>query len=97
LDTLLRGDLSYIIGFGRLIPFVLLGLLGTSESASVWDGAIFWLSIPLLAAVLALPRAYVSYKAVGRSLEALSDLYQHSSGESVSRTAAADQPPGVIE
>ena len=30
-DTLLRGADSYIIGFGRLIPFVLLGLLGTSE------------------------------------------------------------------
>ncbi|WP_194286488.1 hypothetical protein, partial [Pseudomonas helleri] len=68
-DTLLRGADSYIIGFGRLIPFVLLGLLGTSESAMVWDGAIFWLSIPLLAAVLALPRSYVSYKAVGRTLK----------------------------
>ncbi|WP_330211571.1 hypothetical protein [Pseudomonas sp. AM4(2022)] len=97
LDTLLRGADSYIIGFGRLIPFVLLGLLGTSGSASVWDGAIFWLSIPLLAAVLALPRAYVSYKAVGRSLEALNSLYQHSSSQPVPRTADADQPCGVIE
>ena len=89
LDTLLRGADSYIIGFGRLIPFVLLGLLGTSESAKVWDGAIFWLSIPLLAAVLALPRSYVSYKAVGRSLEALNGLYQSSSRYPVLQPAAA--------
>ena len=97
LDTLLRGADSYFIGFGRLIPFVLLGLLGTSESAMVWDGAIFWLSIPLLAAVLALPRAYVSYKAVGRSLEALNGLYQHSSRHPLLRPAAVDQARGVIE
>ncbi|AZE62328.1 MULTISPECIES: ABC transporter ATP-binding protein [Pseudomonas fluorescens group] len=95
-DTLLRGADSYIIGFGRLIPFVLLGLVGSSESAPVWDGAIFWLSIPLLAAVLALPRSYVSYKAVGRSLEALNGLYQNSSGHSVLRPAA-DQARSVIE
>ena len=96
LDTLLRGADSYIIGFGRLMPFVLLGLLGTSESAAVWDGAIFWLSIPLLAAVLALPRSYVSYKAVCRSLEALNDLYQNSSRHPEPRPAA-DQARGVIE
>lgn len=96
LDTLFRGADSYIIGFGRLIPFVLLGLLGTSESATVWDGAIFWLSIPLLAAVLALPRSYVSYKAVGRSLEALNGLYQNSSMHPVLRPAA-DPPRGMIE
>jgi len=97
MDTLLRGADSYIIGFGRLIPFVLLGLLGTSESTMVWDGAIFWLSIPLLAAVLALPRSYVSYKAVGRSLEALNGLYQNSSRHPVWRPAATDQARGVIE
>jgi len=97
LDTLLRGADSYIIGFGRLIPFVLLGLLGTSESATVWDGAIFWLSIPLLAAVLALPRAYVSYKAVGRSLEALDGLYQSTSRQPVLQNVAADQTRSVIE
>ncbi|SCZ01669.1 MULTISPECIES: ABC transporter ATP-binding protein [unclassified Pseudomonas] len=97
LDTLLRGADSYIIGFGRLIPFVLLGLLGTSESAMVWDGAIFWLSIPLLAAVLALPRSYVSYKAVGRSLEALNGLYQNSSRHPVLLPDVADQARGVIE
>ena len=97
LDTLLRGADSYIIGFGRLIPFVLLGLLGTSESATVWEGAIFWLSIPLLASVLALPRSYVSYKAIGRSLEALNGLYQNSSRHSVLRPAAADLARGVIE
>ena len=96
LDTLLRGADSYIIGFGGLMPFVLLGLLGTSESAAVWDGAIFWLSIPLLAAVLALPRSYVSYKAVCRSLEALNDLYQNSSRHPEPRPAA-DQARGVIE
>ena len=96
LDTLLRGADSYIIGFGRLIPFVLLGLLGTSESAKVWDGAIFWLSIPLLAAVLALPRSYVSYKAVGRSLEALNGLYQNSSRYPVLQPAAAPSR-GMIE
>lgn len=96
LDTLLRGADSYIIGFGRLIPFVLLGLLGTSESAKVWDGAIFWLSIPLLAAVLALPRSYVSYKAVGRSLEALNGLYQNSSRYPVLQPAAAPSS-GMIE
>ncbi|MFJ4384020.1 hypothetical protein ACIP02_06715 [Pseudomonas sp. NPDC089408] len=97
LDTLLRGADSYIIGFGRLIPFVMLGLLGTSESATVWDGAIFWLSIPLLAAVLALPRSYVSYKAVGRSLEALGSLYLNSSRHPLLRPATADQSGGVIE
>lgn len=97
MDTLLRGADSYIIGFGRLIPFALLGLLGTSESAMVWDGAIFWLSIPLLAAVLALPRSYVSYKAVGRSLEALNGLYQNSSGHPLLRPASADEACGVIE
>ena len=96
LDTLLRGADSYIIGFGRLIPFVLLGLQGNSESAKVWDGAIFWLSIPLLAAVLALPRSYVSYKAVGRSLEALNSLYQNSSRHPVLRPAA-DPSRGMIE
>lgn len=95
-DTLLRGADSYIIGFGRLIPFVLLGLLGTSESAMVWDGAIFWLSIPLLAAVLALPRSYVSYKAVGRSLKELNGLYQNSSRHSLLPPAAADKPCGLI-
>lgn len=97
LDTLLRGADSYIIGFGRLIPFVLLGLLGTSESAMVWDGAIFWLSIPLLTAVLTLPRSYVSYKAVGRSLDALNGLYQSSSRHPVVQSATADQAHGVIE
>ncbi|AZL72415.1 ATP-binding cassette domain-containing protein [Pseudomonas oryziphila] len=97
LDTLLRGADSYIIGFGRLIPFVMLGLLGTSESAMVWDGAIFWLSIPLLAAVLALPRSYVSYRAVGRSLEALNGLYRNSSTHLLSRPVAADQACSVIE
>jgi ABC-type nitrate/sulfonate/bicarbonate transport system ATPase subunit len=97
LDTLLRGADSYIIGFGRLIPFVLLGLLGTSELPMVWEGAIFWLSIPLLAAVLALPRFYVSYKAVDRSLEALKGLYQSSSRYPVLRPAAADQARGMIE
>ncbi|ROR62127.1 UNVERIFIED_ORG: hypothetical protein EDF86_0965 [Pseudomonas psychrophila] len=95
-DTLLRGADSYIIGFGRLIPFVLLGLLGTSESAMVWDGAIFWLSIPLLAAVLALPRSYVSYKAVGRSLKELNGLYQNSSRHSLLPPAAADKACGLI-
>ncbi|MBX8474261.1 ABC transporter ATP-binding protein [Pseudomonas cichorii] len=98
LDTLLRGADSYIIGFGRLIPFVLLGLLGTSESAMVWDGAIFWLSIPLLAALLSLPRSYVSYKAIGRSLEALNGLYQNSSSRCpILGLADADQARGVIE
>ncbi|MFJ3521400.1 ABC transporter ATP-binding protein [Pseudomonas sp. NPDC090203] len=97
LDTLLRGADSYIIGFGRLIPFVLLGLLGTSESVMVWDGAIFWLSIPLLAAVLALPRSYVSYKTVGRSLEALNDLYQNSSRHPVLRPFGVDQTGSVIK
>lgn len=97
MDTLLRGADSYIIGFGRLTPFVLLGLLASSESAMVWDGAVFWLSIPLLAAVLALPRSYVSYKAVGRSLEALNGLYQNSSRHPVLRLAAADKARGVIE
>ncbi|OUM35294.1 hypothetical protein B8W72_08610 [Pseudomonas putida] len=97
LDTLLRGADSYIIGFGRLIPFVILGLLGASESATVWDGAIFWLSIPLLAAVLALPRSYVSYKAVGRSLAALGSLYLNSSRHPLLRPATADQAGGVIE
>ena len=97
LDTLLRGADSYIIGFGRLIPFVMVGLLGTSESAMVWDGAIFWMSIPLLAAVLALPRSYVSYKAVVRSLEALNGLYQNSSRHQILRPTAANQARGVIE
>jgi len=97
LDTLLRGADSYIIGFGRLIPFVMLGLLGASESATVWDGAIIWLSIPLLAAVLALPRSYVGYKAVGRSLEALGSLYLNSSRHPLLRAATADQEDGVIE
>ncbi|WP_434728834.1 hypothetical protein [Pseudomonas soli] len=97
LDTLLRGADSYIIGFGRLIPFVVLGLLGVPESASIWDGAIFWLSIPLLAALLALPRSYVSYKAVGRSLEALNGLYRFSSHHALSQPVGADQAHGVIE
>ncbi|OLF54094.1 ABC transporter ATP-binding protein [Pseudomonas chlororaphis] len=97
LDTLLRGADSYIVGFGRLIPFVLLGLLGTSESAMAWDGAIFWLSIPLLAAVLALPRSYVSYKAVGRSLEALNGVYQSSCGHPAGQSVAVDQERAVIE
>ncbi|QXH47820.1 hypothetical protein KSS93_07905 [Pseudomonas xanthosomatis] len=96
LDTLLRGADSYIIGFGRLVPFVMLGLLGTSESATVWDGAIFWLSIPLLAAVLALPRSYVSYKAVGRSLEALGSLHLNSSRYPLLRPATSAQEGGVI-
>ena len=96
LDTLLRGADSYIISFGRLMPFVLLGLLGTSESVMVWDGAIFWLSIPLLVAVLALPRSYVSYKAVVRSLKALNGLYQNSSRHLLLRPAT-DQERGVIE
>lgn len=97
LDTLLRGADSYIVGFGRLIPFVLLGFLGTSKSAIHWDGAIFWLSIPLLAAVLSLPHAYVSYKAVGRSMEALNGVYQSSCGHPARKSAAAKQNRGVIE
>lgn len=97
MDTLLRGADSYIIGFGRLISFILLGLLGTSESAMVWDGAIFWLSIPMLATMFALPSSYVSYKAVGRSLEALNGLYQHSSWHPLLQPSAVDQARGVIE
>lgn len=97
LDTLLRGADSYIVGFGRLVPFVLLGLLGTSEAAPAWDGAIFWLSIPLLSAVLALPRSYVSYKAVGRSLAALNGLYQNSSQHPGLPSVAVEQPPAVID
>ncbi|MFA7893818.1 hypothetical protein [Pseudomonas putida] len=96
-DTLLRGADSYIIGFGRLTPFVILGLLGTSESATVWDGAIFWMSIPLLSAVLALPRSYVSYKAVGRSLQALDSLHLNSSRHPNSRPATPGQAVNVIK
>lgn len=77
-DTLLRGIDSYIIGFGRLIPFVLFGFVALSNNALPWEGASVWLAIPLLSAMLALPRGYLSYRTVSRSLTELSALLKHS-------------------
>ncbi|AXI61427.1 hypothetical protein DLD99_13420 [Pseudomonas kribbensis] len=74
-DTLLRGADSYIVGFGRLIPFVLLAAFGMSTSLWPWQGAVLWLAIPLLHAMLGLPRAYLGYRAVGRSLNELNQLF----------------------
>ncbi|WP_146036000.1 ABC transporter ATP-binding protein [Pseudomonas sp. LFM046] len=78
LDTVLRGADSYIVGFGRLLPVVLLMVLSGLVSGNAWGGSIFWLSIPLLAAVLSLPRAYLSYRTVSRSLRELNFLATHS-------------------
>lgn len=66
-DTILRGADNYIIGFGRLLPYVailMLGLVGDDA----WSGAILWVSIPLISAVLSFPAAYVNFKSVSRSL-----------------------------
>lgn len=89
-DTLLRGADSYIIGFGRLIPFVLLAIFGAGVYLLPWDGAVFWLAIPLLSAMLGLPRAYLSFKAVDRSLIELDALFEGLDSKEASRLGASD-------
>jgi hypothetical protein len=91
LDTVLRGADSYIVGFGRLIPFVLLLALGGLVSGSIWEGAVFWLSIPLLAAILGLPRAYLSYRSVSRALHQLDFLDAHSDAWELPTARPADK------
>lgn len=71
IDTVLRGADSYLVGFGRLVPFVLMSVAGGAAYGLDWEGAIFWLAIPLLSAVLTMPKTIVSYKQVRRSLAEL--------------------------
>lgn len=79
IDTVLRGADSYIVGFGRLVPFLILSILGGGAYKMEWDGSILWLSIPLLSGVLSLPRSFVNYINVKRSLCELADAYRESS------------------
>lgn len=89
-DTLLRGADSYIVGFGRLVPFILLASIGATAYLLSWEGAVFWLAIPLLSAMLGMPRAYLSYKAVGRSLDELDTLFVDFRSEPPARSGVAD-------
>lgn len=78
-DTALRGADSYIVGFGRLVPYAFLSIMGGSAYKTDWDGSVFWLAMPLLSAVLDLPRAFINYKNVKRSLSELARAYADSS------------------
>ncbi|VVP34149.1 hypothetical protein PS862_04530 [Pseudomonas fluorescens] len=89
-DTLLRGADSYIIGFGRLIPFVLLTFWGAGVNLLPWDGVIFWLAIPLISAMLGLPRAFLSFKVVDRSLIELDALFEGLDSKGASPLSASD-------
>lgn len=79
IDTALRGADSYIVGFGRLVPYAFLSIMGGSAYKMDWDGSVFWLAMPLLSAVLDLPRAFLNYKNVKRSLSELACAYAGSS------------------
>lgn len=94
-DTLLRGADSYIVGFGRLVPFVLLAIAGAGAYLLPWDGAAFWLAIPLISAMLSLPRAYLSFKAVDRSLMELDALFEGLDSNEASRLCASDAKSAV--
>lgn len=76
LDTALRGVDGYIVGFGRLIPLVLLSIFGFSVSTlEEKDITIFlWLCIPILQLVLSLPSTYTAKKMVNRALSDLDSL-----------------------
>lgn len=67
-DSLLRGSDSYIVGFGRILPYLVLILLGGYASDSQ-QGVVYWLAIPILAAIMNIPRTYLRYKNSSRSLK----------------------------
>lgn len=78
LDTALRGVDGYLIGFGRLMPLIILSLFGFSVSTlNEKDTTIFlWLCIPTLQLILSLPSTYTAKKMVDKSLSDLNSLIE---------------------
>lgn len=72
-DSMYRGLDAYLVGFGRLMPAIVMGVVG-STALGPDGGMLVWLSMPLLAALLNLPRCYVSFRSTRLCLRKLNQL-----------------------
>lgn len=75
LDTVLRGADTYVVNFGRVLPFALLtALLLSNDGGTPPSFESYWLALPLIGMMMDFPRSYVSFRNAGRALAELNSL-----------------------